>query len=87
MRTSGLLTSSHIYMVSSCPPGYQDRRTEARCRRKVSEDYTYTYHMDLPVASLQTGRVYRRGLKEESRRLGSDRTTYPNLTSLLIRGI
>ena len=57
VRISGLSSTTHIYMVSSCPTQYQDSLTERRCRRDVSSDYSY--HLDIPVTSLATGRVYR----------------------------
>ena len=57
VRTSGLLTTTHIYMISSCPSLYRDTPTERRCRRDLSSDYSY--HLDIPVTSLATGRVYR----------------------------
>ena len=52
VRISGLSSTTHIYMVSSCPTQYQDSLTERRCRRDVSSDYSY--HLDIPVTSLTT---------------------------------
>ena len=57
MVISGLLAVRHIYMISSCPPGYRDRQTADRCRRSHAEDYNYL--SDIPVTSLNTGHVYR----------------------------
>ena len=54
---SGLLAVRHLYMISSCPPGYQASQTGERCSRSHSQDYDYL--SDVPVTSLNTGRVYR----------------------------
>ena len=44
-------------MIGSCPPGYENRDVKSKCKKEVL-DQDYTYHLDLPVGSNATGKVY-----------------------------
>ena len=49
--------NKYYYMIGHCPAGYTDKTILERCSKQVTRE-NYTYHLDIPVSSSSSGRVY-----------------------------
>ena len=48
--------SVDLVQVSSCPPSYNDSKVEEKCLKQVNDEGgSYTYNLDLPVRSNESG--------------------------------
>ena len=58
VRVSAALVTRHVSLVATCPPGQPDPGQVAGCGRRAGAG-RYSHLLDIPVASLDTGLVYR----------------------------
>ena len=58
VRVSAALVTRHVSLVAACPPGHPDPGHVAGCGRRAGAG-RYSHLLDIPVASLDTGLVYR----------------------------
>ena len=58
VRVSAALVTRHVSLVATCPPGHPAPGHVAGCGRRAGAG-RYTYLLDIPVTSLDTGLVYR----------------------------
>ena len=57
VRVTALLTTRHVYQISTCPEGFDDTNMIRHCAKAVP-DSQYSYVLDIPVINEQ-GNVYR----------------------------